>query len=327
MAGGRWPVAGTRNPEPGTRLPAPESPQMSLIVAFGNPVYDEITTPVLTTPGRVLSGCSTNACLALVRLGRRAALVGRIGHDLQDRFITEMTKFGVTSHTSADLHTGGFRLVYDRRGDRTLDVLGVAGPITEVPSVCADALAILIGPVLQETPLALIEAIQQVSSAPLFLDPQGMLRRIGTDGRIEHYLPDNIRAVARRCTVIKANELETHVLTGIDPRADAVGAARALRALGCSIAIVTLAEAGSCIDDGVRQFAIPAYATEARDPTGAGDTYMAGFIHAYLDDPDNLYRAGCMGAAVASIWIEHTGPEAPITVEEVTRRLDTLLSL
>jgi sugar/nucleoside kinase (ribokinase family) len=215
--------------------------------------------------------------------------------------------------------------VYDQRGDRTLDVLGLAGPITDVPPVCVDAAAILVGPILQETPLSLIEEIQRVSSAPIFLDPQGMLRRIGSDGRIEHYLPANIRDIARHCTVIKANELETRVLTGIDPRADVAASARALHALGCNIAIVTLAEVGSFIDDGVRQIVIPAYATVVCDPTGAGDTYMAGFIHAYLDDPDDLYRAGCTGAAVASIWIEHTGPEAPILSEEVLRRLGVLL--
>jgi sugar/nucleoside kinase (ribokinase family) len=125
--------------------------------------------------------------------------------------------------------------------------------------------------------------------------------------------------------VIKANELETNILTGIDPRVDPAHAARELRKLGCDIAIVTLAEAGSCIDNGVQQIAIPAYATDARDPTGAGDTYMAGFVHAYLEDPDNLYRAGCTGSAVASLWIEHTGPEAPILTAEVMRRLHTLL--
>jgi sugar/nucleoside kinase (ribokinase family) len=297
-----------------------------LIVAFGNPVYDDITTPTVTTNGRVLSGCSTNACLALVRLGRSAFLVGRIGVDLRERFLADMARFGVMAQVLVDIQTGGFRLVYDQRGDRTLDVLGVAGVIRDVPAICADAAAILLGPILQETPLSLIEDIQRVSSAPIFLDPQGLLRRIGADRRIEHYLPTNMHDIARRCKGIKANELETMVLTGIDPRLDVAGAARALRTLGCDIAIVTLAEAGSFIDNGVQQIAIPAYATNARDPTGAGDTYMAGFLHAYLENPDNLYRAGCTGSAVASIWIEHTGPEAPITQAEVARRLSTLLS-
>lgn len=298
---------------------------MTLLLAFGNPVYDEIITPSVTTHGRVLSGCSTNACLALTRLGWQTALVGRVGPDFYEQFVADMTRFGVTAFLVPDSQTGGFRLVYDQRGERTLDVLGVAEPITHVPAICAAATAVIIGPILQETPLSLLADIRAQTTAPIFLDPQGILRRIGLDGRIEHALPANVKEVARYCHVIKANELETCVLTGIDPRSDAASAAHALRALGCQIAIVTLAEAGSFIDDGDRQIAIPAYQTDARDPTGAGDTYLAGFIHAYLSDPADLYRAGCTGSAVASIWIEHTGPGVPITPVEVTRRLDTLL--
>jgi sugar/nucleoside kinase (ribokinase family) len=210
------------------------------------------------------------------------------------------------------------------RGDRTLDVLGVAAAIDHVPAACGDALAIIVGPILQETPVQLIERISVESRSPLFLDPQGLLRRIGASGRIEHFCPPDLGRIAPHCRVIKANELETQVITNIDPRVDGLGAVRRLKMLGCDIAIVTLAAAGSLIDDGVRQYVIPAYATDARDPTGAGDTYMAGFIHAYLRDPEDLYGAGCVGAATASIWIEHTGPDAPISLVEVERRAAAL---
>ncbi len=296
-----------------------------MILAFGNPVYDEIITPVVRTEGRVLSGCSTNACLALSRLGRATTLVGRVGPDYADRFQTDLQRYGIEPRVSLTEQTGGFKLVYDARGDRTLDVLGVAGPITDIPDQVAQAEAIIVGPILQETPLELIRELHARATAPIFLDPQGLLRQVGSDGRIEHVLPAAFAEIAPLCHVIKANEVETRVITGIDPRVDPAAAARRLRATGCAIAIVTIAEAGSQIDDGVRSLAIPAYATDARDPTGAGDTYLAGFIHAYLSDPTDLFRAGCTGAATASIWIEHTGPDAPITRLEVERRTAYLL--
>jgi sugar/nucleoside kinase (ribokinase family) len=303
------------------------SESIGMIVAFGNPVYDYIKTPSVTTGTRVLSGCSTNSCLALARLGRATTLIGRIGADFYDRFAGDTQQYGVASIIQQCEQTGGFGLVYDQRGDRTLDVLGIAAPIEQVPAVTGQAEAIIIGPILQETSPELIDRIHTLSDAPLFLDPQGLLRRVGPHGRIEHFCPPEFARVAPLCRVIKANELEAEVITGLNPRINGSGALRALKALGCEIAIITLAEAGSLIDDGERQYIIPAYATQVQDPTGAGDTYMAGFIHAYLQNPADLYTAGCYGAATASIWIEHTGPAAPVTKREVERRAAALLAL
>lgn len=298
-----------------------------MIVAFGNPVYDYIKTPAVTTGERVLSGCSTNGCLALARLGHLTTLVGRIGADYHDRFLADTRRYGIASVIRPCEQTGGFGLVYDQRGDRTLDVLGFAAPIDHVPAISSQAEAIIIGPILQETPPELIEQIHTLSDAPLFLDPQGLLRRVGPHGRIEHFCPPQFAHVAPLFRVIKANELEAEVITGFNPRTDGSRSLHALKALGCEIAIITLAEAGSLIDDGERQYIIPAYATEARDPTGAGDTYMAGFIHAYLHNPADLYTAGCYGSATASVWIEHTGPDTPVTRDEVERRAAALLAL
>ena len=293
---------------------------MAFIAAVGNPVYDSIVTPASATDGRVLSGCSTNGCIALARLGHATALVGSIGRDYLAALERDARRYGIAPLLQLGAATGGFGLRYDAAGDRTLDILGVADTIRSFPPECAGADAIIIGPILQETPLAFIEQIRAASDAPLFLDPQGLLRRIDRAGRIEHYRNPEIDQIAPFCRVVKANELEARVITGIDPRADGETSARRLHTLGCAIAIITLAEAGSLIYDGRTLYRIPAFATNAIDPTGAGDTYMAGFIDAYLRAPEALYRAGCQGAACASIWIEHSGPNAPVTRAEVERR-------
>jgi sugar/nucleoside kinase (ribokinase family) len=298
-----------------------------MIVAFGNPVYDYIKTPTVTTGKRVLSGGSTNGCLALARLGHATTLVGRIGADFHDRFIADTQRYGIASIMQICKQTGGFGLIYDQRGDRTLDVLGIAEPIEQVPASCRHAEAIVIAPILQETSLALIEQIHTLSDAPLFLDPQGLMRRVGPQGRIEHFCPPELARIAPLCRAIKANELEAEAITGSNPRANGSEALKNMKALGCEIAIITLAEAGALIDDGNQQYVIPAYPTEAQDPTGAGDTFMAGFLHSYLHNPQDLYMAGCYGSATASIWIEHTGPDAPVTRGEVERRVAALLAL
>jgi sugar/nucleoside kinase (ribokinase family) len=297
-----------------------------MIFSFGNPVYDYIKTPAITTGERVLSGGSTNGCLALTRLGRKTSLVGRIGPDYRERFERDIVRYGITPYVEPCAQTGGFSLIYyDEYGNRTLDVLGIADPIEQIPEAIAQAQAVVVAPILQETPPDLIERIRGATDAPLLLDPQGLMRQIDSSGRIVHFLPPSFNTLAPLFQVIKANEVEAEIITGINPRQDGARAVRRLRELGCAIAIVTLAEAGSLIDVGQRQYRIPAYATDAKDPTGAGDTYMAGFLHAYLRDADDIYRAGCTGSATASIWIEHTGPDAPITQAEVQRRTATLL--
>src|SRR5262245_60032836 len=122
-----------------------------MIVAFGNPVYDYIKTPAITTGERVLSGCSTNGCLALTRLGHRATLVGRIGPDNYQRFLADTQRYGVGTSVELCEQTGGFSLIYDTRGDRTLDILGVAAPIGQALPLCSHVSAIIVGPILQET--------------------------------------------------------------------------------------------------------------------------------------------------------------------------------
>src|SRR4051794_27313860 len=122
-----------------------------MIVAFGNPVYDFIETPSVTTGERVLSGCSTNGCLALARLGHCTTLIGRVGRDYYERYQADLQRYGVQAITQPCEQTGGFGLIYDARGNRTLDVLGVAAAIEEVPAECATAEAIIIGPILRET--------------------------------------------------------------------------------------------------------------------------------------------------------------------------------
>ena len=158
------------------------------LVGIGNPVYDSIITPLSKTNGRVLSGCSTNACLASKRLGlARVGLVGSIGHDYGSRFLEDMRRYGIeTSVDENSKETGGFHLVYDSRGDRTLDVLGVAAPITKknFNNEFLESKFTLIGPILGEVDLQLIEFLRSSKSSRLFLDPQGLVRRIGSDNRV-----------------------------------------------------------------------------------------------------------------------------------------------
>ncbi|MEW6685602.1 MAG: PfkB family carbohydrate kinase [Candidatus Edwardsbacteria bacterium] len=293
-----------------------------MILCIGNPVYDTIITPYIKTDGRVLSGCSTNACLALAKLGEETTLVGSIGKDYEEKFLKDLRRYNIKSFVTSSPQTGGFTLIYPPEGERQLSVLGVADEITEIPENFLEADYVFFGSILQETSKQLFQETKKKSRAKLFLDPQGILRKIN-DGKILHECPPDIEEIVSLFDIVKPNEYEAEVITGINARKDAYSVVKKIHSWGCKIAIVTLAELGSVIYDGNKFYDIPAYPTKAIDSTGAGDTYAAGFIFESLRS-DNLQEIGCFASAVASIMVENTGPDFPLSLTEVERRSETL---
>ena len=293
------------------------------ILCYGNPVYDIISTPALKRTDRVLSGCSTNACLAVSKMNENSSLVGTISNDYLSKMEADLKRWGIEYELLPSEQTGGFSLIYDAKGDRDLQVLGVANsiPVVEVNIEKADF--VLLGPILGEISVELGQHISSNTKSPILLDPQGTLRQI-ENGDIVHHMTDEFVALAGLSTIVKANELETRVVTSIDPRQDPERAVKALYEFGCKIAVVTLAEAGSIIFDGSDLYEIPPHTTTAIDPTGAGDTYAAGFMVKYLETPNNLSAVGCFASAVASVMVENSGPDFPLTRTEADRRFEAL---
>ncbi|MCX6829280.1 MAG: PfkB family carbohydrate kinase [candidate division Zixibacteria bacterium] len=298
-----------------------------MITAIGNPVYDYIKTRKIETEGRVLSGCSTNAALALSRLGEKVRLVGAVGEDFKAQFNKKLAGFGIESVIVPSDETGGFSLIYyDDFGNRTLDLLGRAATIGHLdPEIYRDSKAVLIGPILGEVTLGEISSIRKNFDGLFFCDPQGLLRNADSNGRIHHSKVEGIEQALALFDIVKPNELEGKVLTGIDCRKDPYQAAQIIKSWGPKIVIVTLAELGSIIYDGRTFIDIPPYKIDLVDATGAGDTYMAGFTFEYLKTGD-LRKAGCFASCVSSIMIEQVGPDFVMTESEVRRQQEMLLA-
>ena len=86
-----------------------------------------------------------------------------------------------------------------------------------------------------------------------------------------------------------------------------------LLAAGAELAVVTCGALGSLAGDGLRRAEMASVATEVVDTTGAGDSFIAGFIAAHLQgaDLEACLRAGSTAAAATCI---HLGgfPQQPI---------------
>ena len=300
-----------------------------MITAIGNPVYDYIKTKKIEPEGRVLSGCSTNAALALSKMGADARLVGAIGDDYAEHFKGELSALGIEYRIVHSDETGGFSLIYyNDFGNRTLDLLGRAADIGEIdPSWYNDSDAVLIGPILGEVSFETVRKIRQSFEGLFFCDPQGLIRGADENGRIFHEKCEGIEETLGAFDIVKPNELEGQILTGIDCRQDPYEAARIIKSWGPNIVIVTLAELGSIVYDGVNFIDIPPFGIDLMDSTGAGDTYMAGFTFEYLKTGGDLRRAGCYASCTSSVMIENSGPDFSMTEDMIRERQVELLKL
>jgi len=238
-----------------------------------------------------------------------------------------MKRYGVEIlNVKASKSTGGFRLIYDSTGNRTLDIIGVADKILteDLPPECFESKAILLGPILQEIDLHLMKFLREKTDAKIFLDPQGMIREVDSNGRIREICkPEKAMALARLTDVIKPNEREAAVLTGVENPYTAV---RVLIEWGAEISIVTLAERGSIAGKGRGLLRIPPYKTSAINPTGAGDTYIGAFIAKFFEGK-SLFECAVFASATASIKVEHTGPDFPVSYAEASRRMNEILGI
>jgi sugar/nucleoside kinase (ribokinase family) len=250
------------------------------LVAIGNPVYDFISTPGAASSHRILSGRSTNVCLAARRLGmKKVMLVGNVGTDFSQEFHAEMRHYGVkVINTGTTDRTTGFSITYDKSGERTLRLIADAGkiPVSRVWSECQQTRYLLIGPVFCQIDVPEIIGLIESSHSGVFLDPQGLLRRLGKDGEVEHYCEKRqFRKLVELVDFIKPNRLEAQVITGFQ---NDVESAKKLVEWGAEVAIVTLGENGSLVCDQRTCFHVPAFGTTPVDPTGAGGILRWGFL-------------------------------------------------
>jgi sugar/nucleoside kinase (ribokinase family) len=120
--------------------------------------------------------------------------------------------------------------------------------------------------------------------------------------------PDDLREVLKRVDVLIINDSEARELSG---EANLVKAARAIRAMGPTTAIIKRGEHGclmTCPGEG-EFFAAPALPLEeVFDPTGAGDTFAGGFLGSLAACGEvtqaAMARAIIYGSTLASFAVE-----------------------
>ena len=164
-----------------------------------------------------------------------------------------------------------------------------------------------------------LDVVKYLSTKGLVsVDSQGYLREVRDQNVFAVDWPEK-QEVLKHVHFLKANEHEMEVLTGF---ADSENAGKVIHSWGVQEVLLTFGSMGSVIFDGKTYHQIPAYIPkEVVNATGAGDTYMAGYLYMRAKGAD-IEEAGRFAAAMTTLKIEGIGPFNG-TKEDVLRCMQT----
>lgn len=182
---------------------------------------------------------------------------------------------------------------------------------------------IILGPLLHDNaPIELLKQLSKTTKANLILSAQGMIRHL-EGGKVVWKNPENALNALKYADYVFMDDEE---LKFIGQKNNVEEAAKVLRERGANHIVVTQGMHGSWIFPGefrnIMHKIRPYEPKPLADPTGAGDSYLAGFIAAMMIPgiEDSPARQGLFAAMTATLSIENRGPFNG-TRDDVLRRL------
>jgi len=289
-------------------------------------VVGYITRDLISKAGEAMreamGGVSTYTSIAAANLGARVGVVSKIGEDLQSKYLDILKKAGVDLSGLSVTKSGTtiFENIYDESGKRKQRLLNYAESIEyeDIPEKYFNSRCFHFGTVYHDVSYGMIKSVHERGILTA-LDAQGYCRRREQDLSIRLCPWEEMENVLPRINILKCDEEEARIMTG---KTNVEVAARMLNDLGSEIVLVTQGEKGStlCHDGKVKK--IPAIPPDKIvDLTGAGDTYIAGFIVEYLRTEDPEWSA-LFASGAASFVIEGLGASVMPSREDVLRRLE-----
>ncbi|MDP2949448.1 MAG: PfkB family carbohydrate kinase [Chloroflexota bacterium] len=205
-----------------------------------------------------------------------------------------------------------FENVYGPQG-RTQYVWGRAGAIAaqDVPDEFCQARIVLLGPLVGEVEE---EVVRCFPRSLLAISPQGWLRAIRPDGRVERMSP-----LRWRPRLLLQHSQALFVSEEDLPPAEAEETLARWTAQ-VPILFFTLGARGSRLWHEGHWRQVPAFPATEVDPTGAGDVFAAAFLVRYAETID-VGQAALFAAAAASLSVEDEGTAAIPSRAQVEERL------
>lgn len=284
------------------------------LAAFGSPLPRPGETVIGSDFSLVLGGKGANQAIAAVRAGAATYMIGAVGEDM----FRDLT-LGVLADEGVDV--SAVRVMEGATGIAHIrvDARSAQNDIMIIPNVnhrlspddveaslraLRDQVSVVL--VQLEIPLSVVARVAKVCQAcelRLVLDPAPA-----------QVIPD---AIWRGVSVIKPNELEAEVLTGI-PVTDLSSAEQAARWFldrGATIAMITRGERGAVVlgSEGLEVY--PAFPATPVDTTAAGDAFT-GALGASLASGASLPEAVQRGLAAGALAVTVRGASPSLPTAE-----------
>lgn len=305
---------------------------MKPILVVGETNVDVVVHAALPVAGRevladdcvlTLGSASAICAMGLARLGDPVVVVSRVGADLWgDYCICVLDRAGIdTSHVARDpaLKTG-VTVSISGSGDRALvTYVGAIDTVSEadVPDALLAASAHL------HVSSYFLQSRLRPGCARLFARAKafGLSTSLDPGCDPHHEWSRGLRDALHTIDVFLPNEIEVLGVTGC---ADTAAALQALQDTG-GRTIVKLGASGSMTLDGGRLLHVPGFQQTPVDTTGAGDSFNAGFLHAYLRGRPVRECLACGNACGALSTLALGGINAQPTADQMANLVRSAL--
>ncbi|MGA0211384.1 MAG: PfkB family carbohydrate kinase [Flavobacteriaceae bacterium] len=298
----------------------------SKLLALGTMAFDAIETPFGKT-GKILGGCATYIGLAASQFKVDCGLVSVVGEDFDKSHISllkskglDLTGVEIIKGEKTFFWSGKYHNDLNSRTtlDTQLNVLTKFKPI--VPDHYKDASMVLLGNLDPNLQLAVLEQLEQPSL--VVMDTMNFW--------IEGYR-EKLDEVIAKVDVLSINDEEARQISGTH---SLVEAAKIIQAMGPDFVIIKKGEHGALLFHGNQIFCVPGLPLEeVFDPTGAGDSFIGGFI-GFLTQYQTLSfeamkSAMVVGSAMASFTVQQFGTEAlaSLTPKQLHQRIEAFKAL
>ena len=279
---------------------------MSLLT-IGTVAFDALETPYGKTD-KIIGGSCTYIALSAAFFLPQVNVVSVVGDDFPQEYMDSLISKGINldglqikKGEKSFFWAGKYHNNMNSRDTLVTDLNVLADFKPMIPTSYQDCEYLMLGNL---TPQVQIEAIQGLKNRPklVVMDTMNFWMDVAMD---------DLKKVLKLVDVLCINDEEARQLSG---QYSLRTAAKLIMEMGPKTLIIKKGEHGALLFQDTKMFYCPALPLEeVFDPTGAGDTFVGGFIGYLAQTNDisfeNMRKAIVYGSAMASFCVEKFGTE------------------